>query len=180
MKHSIVGSSPAACATPTQEESHPHTLEIIIHPTGRPGAFAVTLGSQILVKSSRQPRSDAARALHDLGFTDGTLLVSRRAASEAVSMQGPLGSWRKLSVREGRNGPEFVAYRPFPCTRVEQRKAKTGICPKGPGTKINASSPPPGAAEAGPAASTCIGDAPSIAPNEPREEKPRSSLNRYR
>jgi hypothetical protein len=91
------------------------TIVITIHPTKRPDYFEVRLDSEILVKSSRQPRCDAARVLHRLGFPDDALLVSRKEGSKAeCSMRGPLGEWRKLRVKEGRNGPEFAAYRPFP------------------------------------------------------------------
>jgi hypothetical protein len=165
-------------SAPSQEESRPRTVEITIHPTGRLDLFAVKYGADVLVKSSRQPRCDAARTLRDLGFPDDTFIVSRRAGSDVVSMQGRLGDWRKLRIKQGRNGPEFATYEAFPCARVEERRAKTVTrLRKGTGGQSNAPSLPPGAADAAgsPAESIPVSDAPALAPNEPIEEKSCSS-----
>src|SRR5215468_3607190 len=71
-------------------------LHILISPTHRPDCFSVALGSKILVKSSRQPRCDAARVLHELGFPDDALLVSHKEGSKSdYSMRGLLGEWRQ-------------------------------------------------------------------------------------
>jgi hypothetical protein len=130
MTYSKVSQSARVCSALCQRGDGPFTVEIIIHPTRRPDLFAVTLGSQILVKGSRQPRCDAARALHDLGFPDDTLLVSHKEGSKAEhSMRGPLGEWRKLRIREDRNGPRFAKYEPFTSARFSKKKAKRSSLP---------------------------------------------------
>jgi hypothetical protein len=158
----------ATRSTPTEQSHAAEAIIITIRATRRPDLFAMTKGSQVLVKSSRQPMCDAARALHKLGFPDDTFLTSRWEGSEIDSMRGLLGTWRKRRVRQGRNGPEFAAYEPFPCARVAKRKAKTNVRLKeGAGTQLKASSPPPGATEAAPSPAANIppGDAPELIPN---------------
>jgi hypothetical protein len=107
-------SAPPCCSEAGRAASEIH---ITISPTHRPDYFSAAFGSNILVKSSRQPRCDAARALHRLGYPDDALLVGG-------SMRGPIGVWRRLRVREDRNGPRFTTYEPFPSARVRQGKAK--------------------------------------------------------
>jgi len=163
MKYSQVIPLAALCSTPGCEKSRPQTaqpnfngssaeishstdrgrtvptLVLEISKTKRSARFSVALGSTIIVKCSKQPRSDAARVLFQLGFPDDTLLLSYRKGSNSVSSKGLLGTWRKLRVKEGRNGPEFAAYKPFPCARVEERKAKTeSTSKKAQGTQLNA------------------------------------------
>ena len=121
-------------------------IHITISPTHRPEYFSVALGSKILVKSSRQPRCDAARVLHRLGYPDDALLVSHKEGSNAdYSMRGPIGEWRRLRIREGRNGPCFANYEPFPRARVSQGKAKRRRQPEPAAATPNAPSTPPGA-----------------------------------
>jgi hypothetical protein len=114
----------AACSTSCEGNRGAPTIVMSIQETKRPNYFTVKIGSNTIVKSSKQPRSEAARALRDLGFPDDTFLVSRRAGSDVVSMQGRLGDWRKLRIKQGRNGPEFATYDAFPCARVEERRPK--------------------------------------------------------
>jgi hypothetical protein len=123
------------------------TIAITIHPTERPDYFSVTLDSEIIVKSSRQPRCDAARVLHRLGYPDDALLVSHKESPKAkYSMRGPLGDWRKLRVREDRNGPRFAKYEPFTSARVSKKKAKRSSLPdQGTATHGDEPSPPRGA-----------------------------------
>jgi hypothetical protein len=111
-------------------------IHITISRTHRPDRFSAALGSKILVKSSRQPRCDAARVLHRLGYPDDALLV-------AGSMRGPLGVWRRLRVREdARSGPRFAKYEPFPRDRVSQGKAKRRRQPEPAADPLNAPSTP--------------------------------------
>jgi len=102
----------------------PSTLLIIIAPTGRTGSFSATIGTSTLVKNSRQPHCDAARVLHRRGHPDDTLLISKREGSDHESMRGPLGLWRKLRVREDKDGPRFAKYESFATARVGEKAAK--------------------------------------------------------
>jgi hypothetical protein len=68
MKSSKFLSSTAACPNSGERGLAVLTISITIHPTKRPDYFEVRLDSEILVKSSRQPRCDAARVLHRRGL----------------------------------------------------------------------------------------------------------------
>jgi hypothetical protein len=119
----------------------------VLSATERPDYFSVTPDSEILVKSSKHPRCDAARVLHRLGFPDDALLVSHKEGSQAeYSMRGPLGEWRKSRVREDRNGTSFAKYEPFTSARVSKTKAKRSSLPdQGTTAQGDEPSPPPGA-----------------------------------
>lgn len=120
-----VSDAPTARADLVDARSGPITIEITVCTADNYGHFNVCLGSETIVKSSHQPRCGAARELHRRGFADDALIISRREGSELESMRGPLGVWRRLRVREDKNGPRFASYEPFPRARVLERKAKT-------------------------------------------------------
>jgi hypothetical protein len=128
--------SAPACSICSEEDGAASEIHITISPTHRPDRFSVALGSKILVKSSRQPRCDAARVLHRLGYPDDAMLVGG-------SLSAPLGVWRRLRVREdARSGPRFAKYEPFPRERVSQRKAKRRRQPEPAAAPLNAPSTP--------------------------------------
>jgi hypothetical protein len=102
------------------------TVLIIIAPTDRTGSFTASIGTSVLIKSSRQPVCDIARVLHRLGYRDDTLLISKMDGSDHESLRGTLGVWRTLRVREDRDGPRFARYEPFPTARVGETVAKAG------------------------------------------------------
>jgi hypothetical protein len=103
------------------------SVVIAIAPTCRAGLFRVTMDSCTLVKCSRQPRCDAARALHRLGYPDDTFVISYIEDSEHESMRGLLMDWRQLRVREDESGPRFAIYEPFAAARVSEKRAKPTI-----------------------------------------------------
>jgi hypothetical protein len=103
---------------PTPSSTAPETIEVVLKPTTTPGLFSAESGGTVIVKSSRSPICDAARALHALGHGDDSTVVARHHGSDLVSMRGPLWAWRSLTVREDRNGPRFVRWEPFSLRRV--------------------------------------------------------------
>jgi hypothetical protein len=102
---------------PTTSGSAP-IIEVVLRPKATPGLFGAELSGTVIVEASRSPICDAARVLHALGFRDDSILVARHHGSDIVSMRGPLGAWRKLTVREDRNGPRFVRWEAFSLRRV--------------------------------------------------------------
>jgi hypothetical protein len=93
-------------------------IDVVLRPKATPGLFGVEISGTVLIESSRSPICDAARELHALGYRDDSLLVVRHHGSDVVSMRGPLWAWRRLTVREDRNGPRLVRWEPFSLRRV--------------------------------------------------------------
>jgi hypothetical protein len=110
-------------------------VEITLKPANDRASFSAELDGAVIVESSEQPMCDAARVLHHRGFPDHASLIFRHAGADHESMRGPLGVWRKLRVREDRNGPRYVKWEPFPSRRVTARgdeKALKALCgPRG-------------------------------------------------
>ena len=115
-------SGPAAGSTPTTSPS-PKRLVIDLTAIGR-GHFDASFGGSLIVAASKQPISEAARALHRIGFPDDAELVARHAGADHYAMRGPLGVWRKVRFREDRGSPRFVPWEPFPSRRVRPRKCQ--------------------------------------------------------
>jgi hypothetical protein len=101
------------------------TKPLLIHlePRGRERFDAFFAESRI-VTASAQAISDAARALHRLGYADGHVLAVRHRGANHDAIIGPLGVWRRLRVRDGRAGPRHVQWEPFPSRRVAARKSR--------------------------------------------------------
>jgi hypothetical protein len=97
------------------------TVEIIFRTVDRHGRFSAHLGQMELVTASRQPFCDAARVLYKLAYHDTWIIVARHDGASHESMRGPIGSIRRLTVREDKNGPRFVDWQPFDLRRVEPR-----------------------------------------------------------
>jgi hypothetical protein len=97
------------------------TVEIIFRAIDRHGRFSAHLGQMELVTASRQPFCDAARVLYKLGYPDNWIIVARHDGASHESMRCPIGSIRRLTVREDKNGPRFVKWVPFQSRRVEPR-----------------------------------------------------------
>jgi hypothetical protein len=108
--HATVTSTPPNA--PGSSGSTPEIVEVVLRPKGK-GLFSAESGGTVIVKSSRSPICDAARALHALGHGDDSTVVARHHGSDLVSMRGPLWAWRSLTVREDRNGPRLVRWEPF-------------------------------------------------------------------
>jgi hypothetical protein len=77
------------------------------------GRFEARLAStgELLVRSSRQPFVDAARALIEKGCDPTAMLEMKHAGRDIVALRGPLLKATRLSVEEGVNGPRFVPFR---------------------------------------------------------------------
>jgi hypothetical protein len=95
----------------TEPQAKQHLL--IVEPVGRRGKFAARLDGRLLVRSSRTPFLDAARALIAEGVDPSTVLVTRHAGSEVDALRARLGVAAGLTVREDRGAPEFVRHRAF-------------------------------------------------------------------
>jgi hypothetical protein len=136
--------SAPACSICSEADVAASEVHIMISPTRRSDYFSVAFGSKILVKSSKQPRCDASRVLHRLGYPDDTILVSHKEGSKApYSMRGPIGDWRRLRIRVAtRDRPRFAKYEPFPRDRVSQGKAKRRRQPEPAAAPLNAPSTP--------------------------------------
>lgn len=105
-------------STLTPFDSAPEIIEVVLRPKGNKDLFSAEFGGTILLEASRSPICEAARALHALGYSDDSILVARHRGSDMVSMSGPLGAWRGLTVREDRTGPRFVRWEAFSLRRV--------------------------------------------------------------
>jgi hypothetical protein len=95
----------------------PGGLRIDLEPRGQERFDAFFANSRI-VTSNTQPICEAARALHDLGYPDELLLVVWHRGANHEAIRGPLGVWRGLRVREGRGGPRYAKWEPFPLRPV--------------------------------------------------------------
>jgi hypothetical protein len=81
---------------------------------------AVLADGAVLLKSSRQPFLDGARALLAQGIDPETVLVMARKSTGAESLRARVGDAAKLTVREDdRIGPLFVRHEPM----AEEAKA---------------------------------------------------------
>jgi hypothetical protein len=107
-------------------EPHVRQQLLIVEPVGRRGKFAARLDGRLLVRSSRTPFCDAARALLAEGVDSSTILVMRHAGSEVDALRARLGVAARLTVREDRGAPEFVRYRAFALDDVRPGTAVNG------------------------------------------------------
>jgi hypothetical protein len=97
--------------------------------------------------NERRGLLDASRALHDLGYPNEPLLVVWHRGANHEAIRGPLGVWRGLRVREGRGGPRFAKWEPFPSRPVRARKGRNqGKAVGHRADEKDASTTPPGAA----------------------------------
>jgi hypothetical protein len=81
---------------------------LLIEPDGKPGRFIGRreADGEIVVRGTRQPLADGARALLRLGFDPATLLTMRMADRPYDSFQpAPIGELAKVSYSEGKNAP---------------------------------------------------------------------------
>jgi hypothetical protein len=124
-----------------------NSVELLIYLEARgQGRFDAFLANSPIVTASTQPICDAARALHRLGYPDELKLVVWHRDANHEAIRGPLGVWRRLRVREGRGGPRFVKWEPFPSRPVRARKGRNQGKPVGHrANEKNASTTAPGA-----------------------------------
>jgi hypothetical protein len=117
---------------------------IVLRPRGR-GRFDALFGDMQIVTSSAQPICDAARVLHELGFSDDRRLTVWHEGADHHAISGLLGFWRKKRVREDRGMPRDVVWEDLP-RRVGAKKGdgKFEVASHGAGTE-SASTATPGA-----------------------------------
>jgi len=121
-------------------------LLIVLKPVGRHDRFRVEHEGKVIVRASRQPICDAARALHQRGYPDNVLLVARHHGADHDAISGPLGTWRQLRVREDRNAPRFANWEPLPSRRAKAPASQNSAWePKLTPSRVNASCSAPGA-----------------------------------
>jgi hypothetical protein len=88
------------------------------------GRFDVLFNGKRIVQAGSQPICEAARILHRLGHDDDVLLVARHQGANHDAIHGPLGVWRRLRIREGRGGPRYAKWEPFPSRPVAVMKSR--------------------------------------------------------
>jgi hypothetical protein len=132
--HTRSDSGPASFSSPSPARSTaskvavaPTMLTITLKPTGVEDRFDAILRGLRIVTASRQPVCDAARVLHRSGYSDQILLVARHVGADHDAIQGPLGVWRKLRVRQDRGGDRFAPWDPFPERRVRGGDANAPV-----------------------------------------------------
>jgi hypothetical protein len=110
--------------------------------------FDALFNGRRIIAASRQPIGEAARALHHLGYADELVLVVWHRGANHEAIRGPLGVWRRLRIRDGRGGPRFAKWEPFPLRPVQAKKGHTEAKAVGPrGGRKNAPAAAPGARE---------------------------------
>ena len=113
--------SPAATATPTtirtgDAVTGPAAVELEIVPIpSRPGCFAAYLpDGRGLIRASRQPLLDGARALAAEGAPSETVITVRHRGSTIVAMRSTVGEAAKWTIEESdRGGLRKRRWRPF-------------------------------------------------------------------
>ncbi|MER2268425.1 hypothetical protein [Methylobacterium oxalidis] len=99
------------------------SIEIIITPSKRHRHHYDAYLGYTLLCTSRIPFFDGARVLLSEGHDPNTPLAMRHQGSAHASLRSTIGSAAKLTVVEnGRDGPVFGAYEPYPLK--EKRKAE--------------------------------------------------------
>jgi hypothetical protein len=89
-------------------------LIIIARPAGE-GRYDALVDGRVLVRRSRQPLLDGARARLAEGVDPGTRLVMRHAGSEVDALLATsVGAAAKLTVQETDSGSRFRPWKAFP------------------------------------------------------------------
>jgi hypothetical protein len=76
------------------------------------GKFIATLDGEVLLESTDQPLLDCARVLLERGISPLTQIHMRTGG--VPSLTSTVGAAVKLTVKETKIGPRFVAWAPFP------------------------------------------------------------------
>jgi hypothetical protein len=97
---------------------------IYVEEIKRAGRYKAMLADgTVLLKSSRQPLLDGARALLAQGVDPETVLVMARSTG-TESLRAKVGDAAKLTVQEGdRVGPRFVKWKPYPQSLADENNA---------------------------------------------------------
>ena len=84
-----------------------NVIRIVVTPAS-PGRFDAFLpDGHALLRDVYEPLLDAAKLLADQGVDPDTVLVMRHQGRSFDAMRGRLGKLAKLTIREGRRGPEY-------------------------------------------------------------------------
>jgi hypothetical protein len=93
-----------------------------------PGRFSASCPGGVLVRSSKQPLLDAARALLDLGEPPETVLTTRHQGSAIVAQRSTVGEAAKWTINgRDRGGLRRELWKPHP------RAAQNADCSEGGG-----------------------------------------------
>lgn len=103
----------AFARSPTSASGH---LELVLTPvSSRPGHFTAHLGDRCIVRASRQPLYDAARALAGEGVPASTPIATRHAGSSTVAMRSTVGEASRWTIEESDSrGLRRRIWRPHP------------------------------------------------------------------
>lgn len=116
-----------ARATTSPKNASSRDVVIIVAPADRRDRFSASLDGGVLVKSSRTPFLDAARALLRKGRDPSTTIVMRHRGSHVDALRARLGAAARLTVREedGRP-PRFARWKPLHLGDGSARRAEDG------------------------------------------------------
>jgi hypothetical protein len=101
--------------------SEPGTVEFELVPIrGRPGCFAAVLpDGRVLIRASRQPLLDGARALAAEGGSREAVITARHRGSTIVAMHSTVGEAGKWRIEESdRGGLKKRRWSPFESARI--------------------------------------------------------------
>jgi hypothetical protein len=137
---------------------------IYVEEIKRSGRYKAMLADgTVLLKSSRQPFLDGARALLAQGIDPETVLVMARRGTGSESLRARVGDAAKLAVREDdRVGPRFVKWKPYPQSPADEKNAWATA----PRTRLGGLAGGPAGLSGAPAGSAALPGAP-IAPTGP-------------
>lgn len=118
---SVLTEQPTAASTTARQAVKPgQAIDLELAPVpglrGRLNVFSATLpGGRVLVRASRQPLFDGARALLAEGVAPATVISVRHRGSRIIAMQSTTGEAAKWTVEEAdRGGLRRRSWRPNP------------------------------------------------------------------
>jgi hypothetical protein len=86
--------------------------------TRKPWLFSATLDGVVIVKASRQPLLDGARALLGLGWSPTARLTASHAGDTTAQLQSTIGEAAKWTVTESdRGGLRKALWQPYEVKR---------------------------------------------------------------
>lgn len=91
-------------------------FELVLTPApNRPGHYAAHLGERCILRASRQPLFDVARALSGEGVPPEAILTTKHAGSSIVATRSTVGEASRWTIEESDNrGPRRRTWRPYP------------------------------------------------------------------
>ena len=90
------------------------TYDLIIEPVTPYGQYSASLGSEVIVASSREPLLAGARALLAQGAHPDSIITTRHRGALGWALRSTVGAAARLTVRErARGGIRFAPYVEF-------------------------------------------------------------------